>query len=33
VKGTNSFFIMRRYKEQGHTLSPEPPAQRLAVAP
>lgn len=33
VKGTNSYFIMRRYKDQGTTLKVEPPTQRLAVTP
>lgn len=33
VKGTNSYFIMRRYKDQGTILNLEPPAQRLPVTP
>jgi len=33
VRGTNSYFIMRRYKDQGTTLKIDPPAQRLAVTP
>ncbi|MSQ11069.1 MAG: Lrp/AsnC family transcriptional regulator [Dehalococcoidia bacterium] len=33
MKGTNSYFIMRRYKDQGATLKVEPPTQRLAVTP
>ncbi len=33
VRGTNSFFIMRRYKEQGEFLGIDQSAQRLPFAP